>query len=1141
MKKMIIALVLIGCLPLIALEQRVENLALELNIEQGYSVFQNGEMTIYQQKKGAPAIPQLGTFIQIEAGREVKSVEVVPVDIMRQQLPKPLLPVQEAVAYSQRSGGFIEPLPQYYNLKSYPESWLSSFNQGFCGEHNILSVTINALQYEPESKTAVIPTAFYLNIETTPGELPQHVNNLAVAKVLAGLGLESGATRENAGYLAIAPMMFQNSLQPLLDWRSGQGYEVYFRTTGEISAVYEGEDLAAKIRACISDMQQTYGIDYVTLAADHQHIPARNAFAFDCAYGSHAGENDLACDMYYSCLDGNWNADADTLYGEDEDEVDYYPEVFVGRIPANTAGELASYISKLLQYERGQIDDYNRAGGLSMELWDGSASEQCQQYIYDNYFPDNYEIDFLYGTENNEENAFAMLSAGQNIVQHTGHAWINVLSLEDYGHIYSYNIPDLTNDWGGMFYSIGCWSNSFDNESIGEEFVREAGRNFLGYVGNSSYGWGSPSAPQFGFSEFYQNEYFRILFEGETNTMELGAVQALQKLAFIPYFQGTSIYKWVGYELNLCGDAAALLFTDNPPELEVNANHTETDLYIQVVNSENVPVPGAVITYSGEYWQTGSNGLAVLPWNQGIEENYYIFAKGYRLYTLTMNDVLEQPVLNIYAAPENIMPETEYELDLQVINPSTEEINFRVLANVQPEQIDLDYDAETYYTVPAGDSLLLDSVGIFLAAEYNLMHDTMVTIELELLDAQNNVITSAGVTLPVHSASVYLQTVDWQEDDFLAGASIPVDFTFMNQVALDNIELLQLTFSGDAEGILNFNPSSLLLDIENMEAGEEIAASVSLELSPDLPADFYTTAWIEFFVQWSGGKTWQDSFAFYLGNGNLQLWEGFEAGNNWNGDEEWQTVTTYAYEGSNSLSCRPAEPRNYLLNTPLLTWAPGTEVAFWYRSKMPMYGEDGFFLKLITDDLEEVIVFLGSGGALNTDTGRPFPEVYLESEWVYYQFALDNVLASAPYAGENYQLVFDFNYSEVIENFSEYATMEDIGVFIDNFTVQQTGFVTELIEDEIPSASMKSYPNPYIFNASRQPLQLSFYLPVDGNVQVDLYDIRGRKKMEILDQMLAAGNQTISWQPDIKFAAGIYFVQVKSSEFSSISKILFLR
>jgi len=1140
LKKIALIMILMICIQLIALESRVDNLSLELNRSQDYSMLQSGTETIYQQEPGAPAIPQLGFFMELAAGSEVRSIEVIPLGIKILELDKPLLPVQQAVPYSQETGEFIEPKSKYYSRGIYPADWLNTYNQSNCGEHTILSITINTIQYEAGSRTAYIPTSFDINIETSSGETPKFSDNLAVAEVLETLGLDRPPVHENAGYLAIAPLMFQNALIPLLDWRREQGYDVYFRTTEEITTSYEGEDLQAKIRACISDMQQTYGITYVTLAADHQYIPARFAFAFDCAYGAHVGENDLASDMYYSCLDGNWNADADTLYGEDEDEVDLYPEVFVGRIPVNTAGEMTAYIDKLLQYEKGLIADYNRAGGLSMELWDGSASEQCQQYIYDHYFPDNYEIDFIYGDDNNEANAFAMLSDGQNIVQHTGHAWINVLSLENYGHIYVDNVPDLTNDWGGMFYSIGCWSNAFDNESIGETFVREQDRCFLGYIGNSSYGWGSPSAPQFGFSEFYQTEFFRLLFEGDDNTKVLGTVQALQKLAFIPYFEGTSIYKWVGYELNLCGDAAAMLYTDNPPELNITASHTAEDAYIQVNGENNESLAGAVITFSEQQWITDSDGLAILPWVSGTEDNYGIFARGYKQYTLSVDEVLQHPVLDISGIPEVMELETEYELGLEVINTGEEAISFRILATSQPDDIEIIYDPEIVYTVAGGNSQILDTVTIRLDSAPNFANGTTFGLELQLIDLNENLITASEINLELQTADLTLEMVDWQEDELIAGATMPVNLTFDNHIDLSEIDSFELEITGDGMGMFNFSPSVIAVDIDELSQGEDIEVSSDLEISSDMPENYYGIASVELNIGWESDKSWHKTYAFVLGNGNLQLSEDFENGISWEGDDQWQENSTYAHYGINSLSCRPAEVGNYLLETPILTWAPGTEVSFWYRGKMPMYGGDGFFLKLAKGEEEEVIIFLGSGGALSSDTGRPMPEIYIETEWVHYQFDLEDQLINPLYAGENYHLVFDFNYSEVIENFSEYATMDDIGVFIDDFKVEQTEFTTENDENDIPIASLISYPNPYLFNESRKPLQISFNLTNAGNVKAALYDVKGRKLIDIIDSRFQAGNHTISWQPGSRLSTGIYFIKLHSANKSSIRKVLFL-
>ncbi|MDP8220070.1 MAG: T9SS type A sorting domain-containing protein, partial [Candidatus Stygibacter frigidus] len=177
---------------------------------------------------------------------------------------------------------------------------------------------------------------------------------------------------------------------------------------------------------------------------------------------------------------------------------------------------------------------------------------------------------------------------------------------------------------------------------------------------------------------------------------------------------------------------------------------------------------------------------------------------------------------------------------------------------------------------------------------------------------------------------------------------------------------------------------------------------------------------------------------------------------------------------------------------------------------------------------------------LNTDTGRPMPEVYIETEWVHYQFDLEDLLINPPEAGDNYQLEFDFNYSEVIEDFSEYATMDDIGIFIDDFKVEQTEFTGEIDENNIPQAALLSYPNPYVFNESRKPLQLSFSLAYSGNVKAALYDIKGRKLTEIVNSRFQAGSHTITWQPESHLSTGIYFIKLHSSDKSSIRKILFL-
>ncbi|MCF7919053.1 MAG: T9SS type A sorting domain-containing protein [Candidatus Cloacimonetes bacterium] len=1137
MKKLMVLMALMVTLMLCPEQITVANPDYQITELNGYTLISHGEDTIYEQEAGAPGIPLVSVFIDLAGAAEFTSLEVKAQGIKTIRINKPMFPVQQAEALSQAKNGFTEMKLEFYN-EQYPKNWLKSYNTGICGSTSLAGITLNGLQYNALTGEVQIPQYFELTYETTGFAPVQFSDNYAVNQALTKLGLTSG-DRDPSSYLLIAPLQFQNALQPLIDWRYQQGYDVYFRSIGEISTQYEGEDLAAQVRACIADMQLNQGIDFVTLAGDTGHIPARYAYAFDCAYGVHAGENDLACDMYYSCLDGNWNADADTLYGEDEDEVDLYPEVFVGRIPANSTADLMEYINKLVSYEKGLIDDYEVAGGLSMELWAGSASEQCQQYIYDNYFPDTYDIEFLYNDENTEENAFAMLSAGKNIVQHTGHAFLNVLSLPNYGHIYIADVENLTNDWGGMFYSIGCWSLAFDYDTVGEAFVRTPERNFLGYIGNSSYGWGAPSAPSFGFSEFYQREFFHTLFDG-SGSMELGTAQALQKLPFTAFYQGASVFKWVGYELNLSGDAAALLNTLNPREMEVLATHVDDQLYVQVT-CNGVPVTGAVISDLDERWLTGNDGFAFIPWQAGTEFYYSVYARNYRWQDLSNEDVVLMPLINFDYAPEFVELNTYQGIHISVINPLTESISFTMTAGSEPEVLTFDNDPEEIFTAAAGETISLPG---FFMNYYNsnyLNNGTEITALIELHTAESGeLLATGGLNMVLRSADIKLVNVNWEEDEFIAGDNLPITYNFRNDAELNNIEYVEIYWNHENDEYIDYSYHLTYIYPTNLSIGDEFELNNLLYLSSDLPEDYFTTSYISVTVHWGFNKVWYKTFPYCVGNANLQLDEDFEEFPDWEGDEAWQQVDTYSVSGSYSLSCRPAEIGHYLLTTPLISWSPGTELSFQYKFQMPMYGEDGFMLKFVSEAGEQNIVFLGSGGALSIDNGRPPPDIYIEADWAYYQFYLDEILSETPETGSSYQLVFDFYYAEIIEDFSEYATMPEIGIFIDDLTLEQTEFITGENDNLLSAGSMTIYPNPFYLNSSRQDIKILLDLTKAEEVKINLYDLKGRLCGNIASALYPAGTHEVSWNPE-DLASGIYFVRMNQGEITKTGKILILR
>jgi len=44
----------------------------------------------------------------------------------------------------------------------------------------------------------------------------------------------------------------------------------------------------------------------------------------------------MPTDIYFSNLDGNWNANQNQIWGEINDNTDLIPEVHIGRFPAET-------------------------------------------------------------------------------------------------------------------------------------------------------------------------------------------------------------------------------------------------------------------------------------------------------------------------------------------------------------------------------------------------------------------------------------------------------------------------------------------------------------------------------------------------------------------------------------------------------------------------------------------------------------------------------------------------------------------------------------------------------------------------------------------------------------------------------------
>ncbi|MHA2242421.1 MAG: C25 family cysteine peptidase [Candidatus Thorarchaeota archaeon] len=146
---------------------------------------------------------------------------------------------------------------------------------------------------------------------------------------------------DQVDYLIITSEDYENVLQSLVEWKMQRGLRSIIETVEDISENYEGEDAAEKIRNCIIDHHENHNTVWVLLAGGNHIVPTRSL---------RVGDSIVSCDSYYSNLDDNWNLGG--LYATLNDPDDWEPEVYVGRLPADTESQMISLVSRLIQYEQ---------------------------------------------------------------------------------------------------------------------------------------------------------------------------------------------------------------------------------------------------------------------------------------------------------------------------------------------------------------------------------------------------------------------------------------------------------------------------------------------------------------------------------------------------------------------------------------------------------------------------------------------------------------------------------------------------------------------------------------------------------------------------------------------------------------------
>ncbi len=157
----------------------------------------------------------------------------------------------------------------------------------------------------------------------------------------------SALPSDEATWVCVTSPELVSSFEPLAAYRESQGMTTRIITTNEVNGwAYPTPGFTVRLREVVTDMVNQWGTQYLLIGGDQSVVEAPYT---RLAVGTFVWT--APTDLYYSCLDGDWDGDGDGWVGEGDDNPDLHPDVAVGRLPVDDAEEAAIAIAKTMAFE----------------------------------------------------------------------------------------------------------------------------------------------------------------------------------------------------------------------------------------------------------------------------------------------------------------------------------------------------------------------------------------------------------------------------------------------------------------------------------------------------------------------------------------------------------------------------------------------------------------------------------------------------------------------------------------------------------------------------------------------------------------------------------------------------------------------
>ncbi|MDI6839454.1 MAG: C25 family cysteine peptidase [bacterium] len=590
---------------------------------------------------GSPQLPQVPFSFVIPPGATAEKIEVISVDSeiipgnYRIYPAQPWRPISFDIDVP-----FVKPDSVIYNSTiPFPGKIVELAGTGSKSGFRIAGIRVYPIQYIPSKGELMFYSRITLRIIYKENTVPIETRTKEQLKVF---GKEVKALVENPfdvcffsppikeivkseeyQYVIITSSTLAPIFQSLANWKTKKGVPATIVTTDWIYNNYSGYDSPEKIRNFIKYANENWGSIYFLLGgqADFENnqevVPRRDVWFWDCGGPApYPDEDTIPCDLYYSDLDGTWDYDGDHIYGEIEDSVDLYADVYVGRAPSYTTFQCSTFVNKVLTYEKNAPPSYLKKIALVSVwlMWIPPDSMYTGDIVSDaiaEVTPMNWQDEKLYQTIYGlpgqlREMVIDSINTGSGFVHFATHGRpTEIRSIPPtFFWLDTCDIHNMTNeDRLGIHNAIACYTGALDEvpngDCFAEQLVNHPGGGAVAAIMNSRYGAGRPGG--MGISELLDLHFYEKTFND--NLYHLGQAHAASKDVEIPSIDTLSgetiryVWRFCIYCLNVFGDPELPMWTDEPRNLKVK-HPSEITLGLnnfEVRCSDFGPIPNACV------------------------------------------------------------------------------------------------------------------------------------------------------------------------------------------------------------------------------------------------------------------------------------------------------------------------------------------------------------------------------------------------------------------------------------------------------------------------------------------------------------------------------------------------------------------